>query len=160
MLCSESRYNLQFQVYVGKIWNKTETWLVQRVVLDLMNGIDECIWMSLLLSSLYLCFWYCTNVLLCNALITIPTASCYCISSFHLGFLFHVSVNPSLSVYASRGWVTSPSPSTDTMFSLILQLWPAPLGGPTLSNASASIALGITDTQALPPRQGEAWSGV
>jgi hypothetical protein len=40
MLCDESCYNLKFQVYMGKIGNKTETGLGQRVVLDLMSGME------------------------------------------------------------------------------------------------------------------------
>jgi hypothetical protein len=40
MLCNESCYNLKFQVFVGKIWNKTETGLGQRVVLNLMSGME------------------------------------------------------------------------------------------------------------------------
>jgi hypothetical protein len=40
MLCDESCYNLNFQVYTGKIGNKTETGLGQRVVLDQMSGME------------------------------------------------------------------------------------------------------------------------
>jgi hypothetical protein len=35
-----SCYNLKFQVFTGEIGNKTETGLGQRVVLDLMSGME------------------------------------------------------------------------------------------------------------------------
>jgi hypothetical protein len=106
---------------------------------------------SLFLFFLFLSFCYCTNCfificLLYNPLFTNPRANCYCISSFHLSFLFHVFVNPSLSFcvsfwmdLTSKGWVTSPSPSTGTTFSFVLQLWPAPL----VANASTGTDLRI-----------------
>jgi hypothetical protein len=40
MLCDESCYNLKFHVFMKKIGNKAETGLRQRVVLDLMSGME------------------------------------------------------------------------------------------------------------------------
>ena len=40
MLRDESAYNLKLQIYVGKSKNKVEPGLHEKVVLDLMNGLE------------------------------------------------------------------------------------------------------------------------
>jgi hypothetical protein len=41
MLCDESGYNLKFQIYTGKLNNTVEVGLGSRVVLDLVQGLDN-----------------------------------------------------------------------------------------------------------------------
>jgi hypothetical protein len=181
MLCSGSCYNLKFQVYAGKIWNKTETWLGQMWCVEWMNVLILRMYLCYCF-YFFLCFWYCTNChfificLLHNVLLTIPTASCYCISSFHLGFLSHVFFDPSLPLCVSftmHPWVSYILHLWDELLAFLLKQVPCLVssfnfdlpqsGGPTRSNASAFCRYSSQnhwDSHALQPCQEEAQSGV
>jgi hypothetical protein len=136
--------------------NRDLTWPAGSFRSDVWHG-----WMymnaSLLLFFLFLCFWYCTNVLylfVYSTMLSLPfqqpvvTVSPPPISvSISMSLLIPVYLcillNGPLSKlhFTFMGWVTSPSPSTGTMFSFILQLWPALLKALLLP--SAGIALRI-----------------
>jgi hypothetical protein len=77
MLCRESCYNLKFQIYAGKIWNKTETRLGKRVVIYMWNGwMCMNVWSCIFITALTF-FVILHKLLVCIYLFTLKCPLCH-----------------------------------------------------------------------------------